>query len=156
MGAYATMKTNQTRKIVGWREWVAFPDFAVERMKVKVDSGARTSALHAENIEIIGRGRRAKVHFDLFPKQGSKVGAKRVVAPYLGQRMVRSSVGHETLRPVIRTTLQIDSEHWPIEVTLVNRDIMGFRMLLGRTALRHGFLIDPASSYLHSKKQRKK
>lgn len=74
----------------------------------------------------------------------------------MGYRKVRSSLGHETERPVIRTLLRLGAESWPIEITLVNRDIMGFRMLLGRSAIQHGFLIDPSRTYLLPRPRRKR
>ncbi len=133
---------------LGWREWVALPELKVAALRVKVDSGAKTSALHAENIVIVRNVRTGDrlVRFHLYPrKQRSKPIVAR--APLIGYRVVKSSLGHATKRPVIQTLLRLGTEEWPIEVTLINRDIMGYRMLLGRSALKPGYVIDPQESY---------
>ncbi len=137
------------KQVLGWREWVALPDLRVRALKVKVDTGARTSALHAEDIVIL-RNRRTgerSVRFTLYPRKRRD---KPLVAkaPLIGFRKVKSSVGEITERPVISTKLRVDADEWAIEITLINRDIMGYRMLLGRSAIQHGFVIDPARSYL--------
>lgn len=139
----------RNKKVLGWREWVALPGLRVRAIKVKVDTGARTSALHAEDIVIL-RNRRTgerSVRFTLYPRKNRDrpLVAK---APLLGFRKIKSSVGEITERPVISTILRVDGDEWIIEVTLINRDIMGYRMLLGRSAIQHGFVIDPAHSYL--------
>lgn len=149
-------KVKKVKPVMGWREWVALPELNVAKIKVKVDSGARTSTLHAEEIIYFTRSGMKKVRFIIYPFQGSKRGKIEAEADLVEERMVRSSVGHETSRPVILTLLQVGEEHWPIEITLVNRDIMGFRMLLGRTAIRHGFLIDPGHSFIQSRKKKKR
>lgn len=145
------------KKIVGWREWVALPEFGIAALRVKVDTGARTSALHAEDIRIVRQKNSGErfVRFTLFPKK-NRLKPVRVKTPLLGYRKVRSSLGHETNRPVVSTTLRLGADSWPIEITLVNRDIMGFRMLLGRSAIQHGFLIDPAQSFLLPRPRRRK
>lgn len=137
------------KRVLGWREWVGLPDLHVRSLKVKVDTGARTSALHAEDIVIL-RNRRTgekSVRFTLHPRK-NRLRPLIAKAPLIGFRKVKSSVGEITERPVIRTTLRVDGDEWMIEVTLINRDIMGYRMLLGRSAIQHGFVIDPAQSYL--------
>lgn len=144
------------KRCLGWREYVALPRFGVKAIKVKVDSGARTSALHAEDLKIVHRGGKTKVHFKIYPKQRSKKVAIDAVADVIDSRVIRSSVGHETIRPVIRTNVEIGGDTFEIEVTLVNRDIMGFRMLLGREAIRRRFLVDPGRSYLMGNKNSKK
>ncbi len=136
------------QKIIGWREWIGLPDLGIARIKVKVDSGARTSALHATKIRYLESHDGTSmvsflIHFE-------KNQTRRVRAPLLEQRMVKSSLGHATLRPVILTRIQVGDESWPIEVTLVNRDPMGFRMLLGRQALKKRFLINPSRSFIQS------
>ncbi len=150
------MKTNQRvlKKVMGWREWVSLPSLKVLNIKVKVDSGARTSALHAEDIEVFKKAGREWVRFTIFPLQNSRRGKVLAEAEVIAHRRIRSSSGTETRRPVIRTELKVGEDHWPIEISLVNRDIMGFRMLLGRTAVRHGFLIDPGHAFLQSKAKR--
>lgn len=134
---------------LGWREWAKLPELSTKRIKVKIDTGARTSALHAVNIEITGVKRRT-VHFDFHPDQdgGRLIHCK---APLIDERKVKSSNGISSLRPVIELDITMGSHKWPIEITLVNRDIMGFRMLLGRQAMRGLFLVDPGESFLLSK-----
>jgi hypothetical protein len=146
-------KSRKGRKIIGWREWVSLPDLEIAALKVKVDSGARTCALHATKIRYLEKhDGETWVSFLVCINQKTHA-TKRVRAPLVEQRVVRSSLGHATLRPVIRTTVQIGDESWPVEVTLVNRDPMGFRMLLGRQALRGRYLIHPARSFIQSTPQ---
>jgi hypothetical protein len=137
------------KRVLGWREWVGLPELHVKALKVKVDTGARTSALHAEDIVILRNKRTGEksVRFTMYHRKSR---SKPIVAkaPLVGFRKIKSSVGEITERPVIRTILRVDSEEWMIEITLINRDIMGYRMLLGRSAIQHGFVIDPARSYL--------
>jgi hypothetical protein len=137
------------KRVLGWREWVGLPDLRIKALKVKVDTGARTSALHAEDIVIL-RNRRTNERFVRFTLHPRKHRDRPLLtkAPLIGFRKVKSSVGEITKRPVIRTTLRLGNDYWPIEITLINRDIMGYRMLLGRSAIQPGFLIDPAQSYL--------
>jgi hypothetical protein len=138
--------------IVGWREWIFLSDLSRQKIKAKIDTGARTSALHAEEIEIFKRGNKKWVRFIILPVQKSKEKMKHVEAELIESRMVRSSVGTETIRPVIATNIQIGNYVYPIELTLVNRDIMGFRMLIGRQALKDRFIIDPGDSFVQSRK----
>lgn len=141
---------------VGWREWVALPALGVPNIKAKIDTGARSSALHAFDIEVVRRGGGAFVRFVLHPLQrrsGARVAAE---VPLLGERHVRSSNGHVSKRPVIRTALEILGERREVELTLVPRDEMGFRMLLGREAIRDGFLVDPGRSYLGGPPRKRK
>ncbi len=140
---------------MGWREWVQLLDFSSVKIKAKIDTGARTSAVHAEEIKIFRRKGKRKVRFLLFPKQNSRERAVHVEADLLDKRTIRSSVGHETHRPVIMVNLRIGEYQMPIELTLVNRDIMGFRMLIGRQAIRRLFLVDPGKSFLVGKKKKK-
>lgn len=136
-------------RIIGWREWVGLPLLNVERIKAKVDSGARTSALHAYDIEIVPRDGRSLVRFKIHPLQRDTQVTVQAEAPLLAQRSVRSSNGRSEMRPVIRTMVKLGAQ-WPMELTLTNRDMMGFRLLLGREAIRGRFLIDPSRSYLQS------
>lgn len=138
---------------IGWREWVGLPDLNIPQIKVKVDSGARTSALHAENIRLIKRkDGRTTVSFTVVPLQdkSTRVQAK---ATLVDRRWVKSSTGATTLRPVISTLMKVGEDAWPVEITLINRDMMGFRMLVGREALRGRYLIDPARSFIHIRKR---
>lgn len=133
--------------VLGWREWAGLPDLGVDAIKVKLDSGARTSALHAFDLRSFVREGKSMVRFEIHPVQRSAAAPLRAEAEVLDERVVRNSGGQEELRPVIETTVQIGSDRWPIELTLTRRDHMGFRMLLGRQALRRRALVDPGSSY---------
>jgi hypothetical protein len=113
-----------------------------------VDSGARSSALHAFDVEPFERGGESWVRFRVHPEQRDAATVVVSEAPLVGERRVRSSSGKVTRRPVIRCRLEIGSTSWPIEITLVRRDVMGFRMLLGRRALSRRALVDPGRSYL--------
>lgn len=133
--------------VLGWREWATLPDLGVERIKVKLDTGARTSALHAFDLEEDVVDGIEVVRFEIHPLQRSTANAVPVEAPVVARRKVRSSTGHRQNRPVIRTPIQIGDRTWKIDVTLTRRDEMGFRMLLGRRALR-GVLVDSARSWM--------
>jgi hypothetical protein len=134
--------------VIGWREWVALPELGVPRIKVKVDTGARSSSLHAFDIQVYRRRGAPMVRFNIHPYQRDARATVHADAAMIDERMVRTSGGHETLRPVIVTGVELMGRTWPIEVTLVGRDEMGFRMLLGRQALRGQFMVDPGRSYL--------
>jgi len=136
---------------IGWREWLALPELGVEAIKAKIDTGARTSAIHAVDVERFRRGGESMVRFAVHPRQRTIKGTVEVEMPLLERRKVRSSTGHESLRPVILCEAELMGVRWPIEMTLVARDEMGFRMLLGRQALRRRFLVDPGRSYLGGK-----
>jgi hypothetical protein len=130
--------------IIGWREWVSIPDLGVDWIKAKVDTGAATSSLHAFDLEDHGE----RVSFRLYPWQDSEDDARNAELPVHDRRVVRSSSGHEEERIVVLLTVTIADRVAIIETTLTNRDSMGFRMLVGREALRQGFLVDPAASFL--------
>jgi hypothetical protein len=135
------------RPVIGWREWVALPDLKIERIKVKVDTGARSSSLNASDIRILVQDNPV-VQFKVQPMQGDNRVEIECESPLLEQRWVRSSNGKRELRPVIRTQLQLGTDTWSIDVTLTSRSAMGFRMLLGREAVRGRFTVDPGTSYL--------
>lgn len=145
------------RRHIGWREYIDLPDFKAKGIKVKVDTGAATSALHAEDISIFTKNGKKKVSFTIYPKQKNKTKKVHAVAELIEMRKIRSSTGHLTERPVVRTLIRIGNEEpFEIDITLVNRDIMGFRMLLGRKALKKRFLVHPGKSFLISEKPSKK
>lgn len=135
-------------RIVGWREWIALTDLGSPIIKAKIDTGARSSALHAFDIETFTRKGVDLVRFAIHPRQKSAAGEVVVEAELLEYRLVRSSDGRQTRRPVIVTHLLLQEKAWPIELTLASRDAMGFRMLIGRQALRGRVLVDPEASYL--------
>ncbi len=137
---------------VGWREWVHLqaPDGSRVRLKAKVDTGARTSSLHAEALEPFEREGAPWLRFRLHPRQGNRSGAVVMEAPLVDRRSVRSSSGEAQTRSVVRMKIGVGAHTFEVEVTLARRDRMGFRMLLGRTALRGRFLVDPGSSYLQA------
>jgi len=141
-----------TKIHLGWREWVALPDLNIDRIKAKVDTGARTSALHAFEVKPVKRNGELWVEFAVHPSQKNDA-VTLGASPVLDQRVVRDSGGHEEERFVIQTTLAIGSDRQPIEMTLTARDSMGFRMLLGRTAMNGRYLVDPGRSYLLGKRR---
>lgn len=144
-------RQKKTKTVIGWREWIHLPELSKRMIKAKIDTGARTSAIHAEDIKIFRRGQKRFARFKLLPDQKSERKSKIVEMEMVEKRKVRSSIGHESVRPVVKTELKIGEFIFPIELTLVNRDIMGFRMLIGREALKEHFLIDPQKSFLVSK-----
>jgi ribosomal protein S6--L-glutamate ligase len=133
--------------ILGWEEWVALPDLGLPAIKAKVDTGARTSALHAFFVERVGTARKPRVRFGVHPIPRRADVAVVCTAPVVDQRNVTSSNGERESRYVIRTVIRIGQREWPIEVTLTNRDAMSYRMLLGRQAIGEGILVDPAASF---------
>jgi hypothetical protein len=143
---------------VGWREWISMPELGVDRIKVKVDTGARTSSLHAYDVEVFRRGSKNLVRFTLHPIQRDTKTSVFCESELLEERAVRSSNGARELRPVVQTLIEVAGQYWPVEITLTSRDNMGFRMLLGREAIRRRCSVDPGRSYLvnqHLKPKRK-
>jgi len=133
---------------VGWRERVSLPELSDQVIKAKVDTGARTSSLHAFDLRIIDGETGPMADFEIHPHQRSARDAVRVRCAIVDFRDVRPSSGRAERRPVIRTPVLIGAHHFDIDVTLTSRDAMGFRMLLGRVALRRRFLVDPGRSYI--------
>ncbi len=140
------------RLVIGWREWVRLPELGVSSIKAKVDTGARTSSLHAYDVEEFRRGRKRMVRFTLHPEQRNATHEVAAEAPLREHRKVTPSSGHSELRPVILTVVELMGERWEVELTLTRRDEMGFRMLLGRQALRGHFVVDPGRSFLNGRR----
>lgn len=134
--------------IVGWREWVTIPTLDIAWIKAKMDTGARTSAIDAENIRVFADRGAPHVSFAVFAHQRKLLPAIECIAPIVDERKVTSSSGHQQRRYIIEITLQLAGRSWPIEVSLAERDNLDFRMLLGRAAIRDRCIVDPASSFL--------
>ncbi len=141
--------------VCGWREWVGLPELSIRSIKAKFDSGARSSCLHAFDTELIEREGAEWVRFAVHPIQRNDEKVIWCEAPVFDRRSVRSSNGEVSQRILIRTELSIFGSVWPIDVTLHNRDAMGFRMLIGREAVRGRFVIDPGGSYYAGRPKRK-
>ena len=133
---------------LGWREWVTFPDWEIAYIKAKIDSGARTSALHAVRLEWFERGGQPWVRFVTFPWQATTEDPTTIEARVIATREIKSSSGDIELRPVVRAQIVLAGIHRTIEITLTDRSDMRFRMLIGREALRENYIIDTGSSYV--------
>ena len=140
--------------VIGWREWVGLPDFDIRQIKVKVDTGARSSSLHAVDLHYFERDGRDWVRFKVHPVQRTNDKTVTVEAVIHEFRSVRSSSGKASVRPVIITRIELLDQTWPVELTLAGRDEMGFRMLLGREAFRKRFLVDAGRSYYGGRPKR--
>ncbi len=135
--------------VIGWREWLSFPELGIPGVKAKIDTGARSSALHTHDYEIYETGDGiSRVRFHLHPLRGRSDIELECDAQVTGMREVKDSGGHVEHRPFITVTARLGPVEWPIDISLTNRESMRFRMLLGRTAMRNRFLIDTGKSYL--------
>lgn len=136
---------------LGWREWVGLPQLGLPCLKAKVDTGARTSTLHAFELRPFNENGQHKIEFKIHPQQKNADLVVTCVANIIDERAVTDSGGHREHRWVISTPLTIGPYSWPIEITLTSRDSMMFRMLLGRTAMNGMAVVDPSRSYLVGK-----
>jgi hypothetical protein len=141
------------RPVIGWREWVLLPDWLDLPIKAKIDTGARTSSLHSFGTRRFSERGAPWVEFLLHPLQRRSTPEIACTAPVKDERWVRSSNGEAEKRIVVEALARLGSVDWRIELTLADRDVMGFRMLLGRTAIRRLFLIDPGRSYRQSSRR---
>lgn len=141
-------KPQKTPTVIGWREWVTLPDLGGAVIRAKVDTGARTAALHAFGLEIFEKEEREYARFAIHPDHRSPGPAVIVETPVLGHRTVRNPGGRSEERPIIRTKLVMGGYRFTAEVNLTRRDMMGIPMLLGRQTLRRRFVVDPGRSYL--------
>lgn len=139
-------KKKKALDIIGWREWVSFPELGIETIKAKLDTGARTSALHVSNIRVSKRTNIVK--FTIHPVQRKWRPVIEASAKIVSRREIKSSNGEISVRPVIKTKIKIGEKILPIELSLVNRDLMGFRLLLGRSVLKNHFIVDSGKSFL--------
>ncbi len=137
--------------IIGWREWVAIPALGLPAIKAKVDTGARTSALHAFYVTPFEQDGRKLVRFGIHPLQRRTDIAVTCVAEAIDCRWVADSGGHRELRYVIEASVRVGELEWPMEITLTSRDTMMFRMLLGRTSIEGRLIVDPDRSYVVGK-----
>jgi hypothetical protein len=145
------MTAESARATIGWREWAALPDLNLPAIKAKIDTGARTSALHAFLIEPYTRDGVDMLRFLIHPIQLNQKLEVECHAPVFDFREVTDSGGHREMRYVIQSKVVIGDIAWPIEMTLTNRDTMRFRMLLGRRAMENRFVVDPGASYINGK-----
>jgi hypothetical protein len=135
--------------LIGWREYISLPDLGIDQIKAKIDTGARSSALHAFDVHFFEKNGIDMVRFKVHPYQRDSDRTVVAEAELLDHRQVKSSIGHAQVRPTIKTIVGVGNQRWEIELTLTNRDVMGFRMLLGRQAIRNRFLVDVGKSFLN-------
>ena len=135
------------KAVIGSEEWCAFPELGLPAIKARIDSGAKTSSIHAFNVQTFRRDGQLWVTFEVHPLQNDRRTSIRCERPVIDKRSVKSSSGYSETRYVVSVPLKLGDEYWDIELTLANRDSMGYRMLLGREAMTGRFLIDPASSF---------
>lgn len=155
MCAKSGQKKDSDLEVLGWREWIALPHLGIERIKAKVDTGARTSALHAFSLAPFEKNGQKRIRFDIHPLQHNTEKVISCEAEIVDHRWVTDSGGHSEKRYVIQTPIVIAGHSWPIEITLTERDTMLFRMLLARNAIRQRFMVDPARSFLKSIQKKK-
>jgi ribosomal protein S6--L-glutamate ligase len=145
---------NLNKVVVGWREWANIPELCIPAIKVKIDTGAKTSALHAFDVKVFHKLGKCYVRFNIHPLQNNNRISKHCTAEVAGERIIKSSNGQKESRYVIRSVIQIGSLSQNIYITLTNRDFMSYRMLLGREAMRL-LIVDPAMSFCQGKLTKK-
>ncbi len=141
------MNQAEAKLTLGWREWVALPELGMPAIKAKVDTGARTSALHARSIQTYRSSGVLRVRFELHPLRGVEALLCECTAEVIDRRKVTDSGGHAEMRYFISSEVEISGVRWPIEISLTRRSNLRFRMLLGRRALAKRCVVDPARSY---------
>ncbi len=139
------------KTVVGWREWAYLTSLNLPPIKAKIDTGARTSALHAFELDTFVEAGQRWVHFCIHPRQDNRI-IRTCVAPVIDRRLVSDSGGHQSLRYFIEASLTLGAETFPIELSLTGRETMRYRLLLGRSALAHRFVVDPALSFCLGRK----
>ena len=137
----------KNRRILGWREWASLPGLGIAAIKAKLDTGAKTSALHAWDLNLHMVDGRQWIRFRVHPMQRDEVTSVVCEAPVSDRRWVTNSSGNRERRYIITTNLEIGSSSWPIELSLANRDAMEFPMIIGREAMRDRLIVDPQASY---------
>ena len=135
------------KDILGWHEWVSLPDLDLMAIKAKVDTGAKTSSLHAFDIKTFKKGNTLFTRFKIHPLQDSKDVIVNCQAKVVDERVISDSGGHREKRLVILTPIILGSHVFETEITLTDRESMQFRMLLGRSTLKKKFLVNPTSSF---------
>ena len=145
-------RRHRDKTVIGWREWLSIPTLGIESIKAKVDTGARTSSIHAFDLKTFTDRGAPHASFVIQPLQRRRNPRVECIAEIFDERVIKSSTGHEQRRYVIRVDVGLAGQTWPIELTLANRDEMGFRLLLGRQAIRGRFLIDTARSFIADRK----
>lgn len=151
MSSQATPRKKKKLPVIGWREWVSLPELGIHFIKAKTDTGARTSALHAFALKPFKENGKDRIQFEIHPIQNDTTTVISCTADIIDKRIVTDSGGHEEERYVIQTPVIIGDHTWPIEITLTERDSMLFRMLLGRSAIRRRFLVNPGRSFITTK-----
>ena len=144
------MKRSSPLTVIGWREYVSLPEFDLPIIRAKIDTGAASSSIHATCIEYFQEGDRQMVRFQIHPYQRNIHDTVTIVAPLVEHRTIKSSNGQKQNRPVIKTSIQLGEQRWRIKLNLTNRSLMGYRMLIGRQALRKRFLVDVDKSFLQN------
>ena len=147
------MDVEQSKQVIGCEEWCVFPELGIPAVKARVDSGAKTSSIHAFNIQKFRKDGKNWVSFEIHPLQNNRRTVLRCVRPIIDKRTIKSSSGITERRYVVETLVRMADQEWKIELTLANRDSMGYRMLLGREAMKNRMLVDPAAAFCMGDKE---